>query len=223
MTTSWTPLACRSAQCRCSSMVVRIQSIGGCRLGWIASNTCFLAGVSAKITFTTVQARETQRPDPPPLRCSWPHGVHAEVLRPCLSCLCDRQPREPFARREFASAVLSLCRCANRVVNVAGRPERFVRPRRVLCASDSHGRQNICEAQLLSTLGMHAAMSASSAWLCQPDSGRRKTTSPATICHVVVVYAARRSIPPGPRPRSWRETKRAVEIRPKMPAVILNQ
>jgi hypothetical protein len=87
-------------------------SIGLCRVGLLV-----LAGVSPTTTFTAVQAREHA---PAGTRrgicdCSWPHGVQAEVLRPCqhrASATDNRvRPfRSPVARSR--SAVLSLCLCA---------------------------------------------------------------------------------------------------------------
>ena len=87
-----------------------------------------LAGVSPKITFTTVQAREHA---PAGTRrgicdCNWPHGVQAEVSSmPTRASATDNRVRPFRSRREIAISSSESLPVCNRVVNVAGRPKRL--------------------------------------------------------------------------------------------------
>ena len=151
MTTSWTPLACRSTQCRCHAMCCAQPINGRLSIGLVRVELLVLAGVSPKITFTAAQAREHA---PAGIRrsicdCSWPHGVRAEVPRPCLhrASAIDNALR-PFARpsRDAIGRSESLPVC-NRVVKVAGRPERLRSDANVhVCVIDSYVGGNIGEA-----------------------------------------------------------------------------
>ena len=153
MTTSWTPLASRSTQCRCHSVGCAQPSNRRLSIALGRVELLVLAGVSPKITFTAAQAREHA---PAGIRrsicdCSWPHGVRAEVPRPCLhrASAIDNALR-PFARpsRDAIGRSESLPVC-NRVVKVAGRPERLRSDADVhVCVIDSHVGGNIGEGQL---------------------------------------------------------------------------
>jgi hypothetical protein len=139
MTTSWTPLACRSTQCRCHSMGCAQPINGRSSMGLGRVDLLVLAGVSPTTTLTAVQACEHAPAGTRRGICdgSWPHGVQAEVLGPCqhrASVTNNRvRPfRSPVARSRIGSAEsLPVC---NRVVNVAGRPERL---RWDVCVIDS--------------------------------------------------------------------------------------
>jgi hypothetical protein len=93
----------------------------------------FTAGVSPNIMFTTGQARETAPAVTRRGICdyNWPDGASRGSSSMLTSGRCDGQQsgtiRSPAARS--LPAVLNLLSVCNRVANVAGRPNGFVRTR----------------------------------------------------------------------------------------------
>jgi len=151
MTTSWTPLACRSTQCRCHAMGCAQPINGRLSIGLGRVELLVLAGVPSRTTFTAVQAREHA---PAATRrsicdCSWPRGVEAgSSSKPPSGSATDNRVR-PFAPsrdRDRPFRVFARVQSSRQRRRKAGTD--FVRTNDVhVCGTNLHAGGNIGEAQ----------------------------------------------------------------------------
>jgi hypothetical protein len=112
MTTSWTPLACRSTQCRCHAMGCA-QPING-RLSGSRRAPCLGRRFVKDYVHGRTGARTRTGRDPPQhLRLQLAARRPSRFFVQASIGLCDRQPRETIrAVARSRSAVPSLCPCA---------------------------------------------------------------------------------------------------------------